>query len=510
MKDPAHRTKVVLRRLPPAIAQQAVVDQVDLRFAGRYDWACFRPGNASQKNHRHSRLYLNFKRPEDVVEFAEVFNGHVFVNEKGAQFKAFVEYAPSQQVPKSTIKKDGREGTIMKDPEYLEFLEFISKPTEHLPSAEIQLERKEAERAAAGKEAPVVTPLMMYVRQQRAAKSMVHRPGSRLSRKLASVVSSSSPKRSSEKRRSSTYVVRDNTKEKPTYIMVPKREEHTQREKDVAGNSGGMLVPNHEIANNATSGGTSGSGQVAEFKRDKIVILKGRGRIDSNTPNGATQHSSTPIKNVPPSRSRQDQRLEASGKIIKTILSNKEARSSNPSEHEQEGHMFNTEKDKRPPRAFNPRTIVKDQVVENAERSHFDEKANHLHGSVPIGEKVERHARNRDRPDRGVWAARRYDKSTSAGHGDRKTDTRGQGGSRGVPVENGLYAKIRCVAFLDQFHDTVFNPGHRHANRRGLPRGPKETEISASVPDAKNSKRGSASYGAHERQVWVQKSSSGS
>jgi len=98
----------------------------------------------------------------------------------GAQFKAFVEYAPSQQVPKSNIKKDGREGTFMKglrqslflilcpivpfyhitiflnldfvvlellDPEYLEFLELISKPTEHLPSAEIQLERKEAERA---------------------------------------------------------------------------------------------------------------------------------------------------------------------------------------------------------------------------------------------------------------------------------------------------------------------------------------------------------------------------
>lgn len=33
------------------------------------------------------------------------------------------------------------------DPEYLEFLEFIAKPIENLPSAEIQLERKEAERA---------------------------------------------------------------------------------------------------------------------------------------------------------------------------------------------------------------------------------------------------------------------------------------------------------------------------------------------------------------------------
>uniref|UniRef100_A0A804MFT9 UPF3 domain-containing protein n=1 Tax=Zea mays TaxID=4577 RepID=A0A804MFT9_MAIZE len=457
MKDPAHRTKVVLRRLPPAIAQQAVVDQVDARFAGRYDWACFRPGNASQKNHRYSRLYLNFKHPEDVVEFAEVFNGHIFVNEKGAQFKAFVEYAPSQQVPKSNVKKDGREGTVTK---------------------------------AAGKEAPVVTPLMMYVRQQRAAKSMAQRPGSRLSRKVAGVVtSSSSPKRSFEKRRSSTYVVRDSIKEKPTYIMVPKREEHTQREKIVSGNS------------DATSGGASGSGQSS----DKIVILKGRGRVDSNTPDGAAQQSSTPVKNIPPSSSRLDKRSEANGRIIKTVLSNKEVRSSNPSQHEQEGQMFNTEKDKRPPRALNPRTIVKDQVVENAERSHFDEKNNYLHSSAPIGEKVERHARNRDRPDRSVWAPRRYDKSPPGGvshalssdfsqmqshsgdnvsqltdgHGDRKTDTRGHG-------------------------------GHRHANRRGTPCDPKETKISASVPDGKNSKRGSASYGAHERQVWVQKSSSGS
>lgn len=34
----------------------------------------------------------------------------------GAQFKALVEYAPSQQVPKSNIKKDARQGTITKGP----------------------------------------------------------------------------------------------------------------------------------------------------------------------------------------------------------------------------------------------------------------------------------------------------------------------------------------------------------------------------------------------------------
>ncbi|SPT18474.1 unnamed protein product [Triticum aestivum] len=459
MKDPAHRTKVVLRRLPPAIAQQAVVDQVDARFAGRYDWACFRPGNASQKNHRYSRLYLNFKSPEDVVEFAEFFNGHVFVNEKGAQFKALVEYAPSQQVPKSNIKKDARQGTITKDPEYLEFLELISKPTEHLPSAEIQLERKEAERAAAGKEPPVVTPLMVYVRQQRAAKSMAQRSvSSRLSRKVAGVVtSSSSPsKRSSERRRASTstqYVVRDNAKEKPTYILAPKRDDHTHREKIIAGTS------------DATSGGPSGSAQVIDGKKDKIVLLKGRARVDSNISDSSTpQQSVPPSRNTPPSTNRQDQRNEASGRIIKTILSNKEGRHAiASSQHEQEGHIISAEKDKRPPRAPNSRSTVKDQTVENAEKNHYDDKHNHLHGSGPIGEKVERHARNRDRPDRGVWAPRRYDKSASGGstqasssefplmqshsmdnfsqqvdgHGERKIDTRSPGG-RGGLVENGM------------------------------------------------------------------------
>lgn len=37
----------------------------------------------SQKNQRHAQAYIDFKSPEDVVEFAEFFDGRVFVNEKG-------------------------------------------------------------------------------------------------------------------------------------------------------------------------------------------------------------------------------------------------------------------------------------------------------------------------------------------------------------------------------------------------------------------------------------------
>ncbi|KAL3350010.1 hypothetical protein AABB24_022847 [Solanum stoloniferum] len=252
MKGPLDRSKVVLRHLPPTISQSMLLDQVDSRFAGRYNWFCFLPGKFSQKHQTYSRAYIEFKRPEDVIEFAEFFDGHVFVNEKGTQFKTIVEYAPSQRVPKHWSKKDGREGTILKDPEYLEFLEFISKPIENLPSAEIQLERKEAERAGSAKDAPIVTPLMDYIRQKRAAKSGARksiangRPTRRTNGTSAGSPSSSASKRSSEKRRASTtmYVLRDSSKagsgKDKTYILAPKRDDQQRAEKSGTSASGSV------------------------------------------------------------------------------------------------------------------------------------------------------------------------------------------------------------------------------------------------------------------------------
>lgn len=37
----------------------------------------------SHRRQRYSRAYIDFKNPEDVLEFADFFHGHVFVNEKG-------------------------------------------------------------------------------------------------------------------------------------------------------------------------------------------------------------------------------------------------------------------------------------------------------------------------------------------------------------------------------------------------------------------------------------------
>ncbi|XP_024544994.1 regulator of nonsense transcripts UPF3 [Selaginella moellendorffii] len=166
MRDPLSRTKVVVRRLPPTLSEDALVSRIQTRFARPYLWMLFRPGKSTHRNQIHSRAYIEFERPEDVLAFHEDFHGHVFVNEKGSQYKAMVEYAPYQRVPDLRVKKDGREGSILRDPDYLEFVDTLGKAAELLPSADVQLERPGSSR-----EGVIVTPLMEYVRQKRAAKS---------------------------------------------------------------------------------------------------------------------------------------------------------------------------------------------------------------------------------------------------------------------------------------------------------------------------------------------------
>ncbi|GFP95089.1 regulator of nonsense transcripts upf3 [Phtheirospermum japonicum] len=378
MKGPLDRTKVVLRHLPPTISQSNLVEHIDSRFSGRYRWLAFRPGKPSLKHLTHSRAYIDFSRPDDVFEFAEFFNGHVFVNEKGAQFKAIVEYAPSQRVPKQWAKKDGREGTVLKDPEYLEFLEFLAKPVENLPSAEIQLERREAERAGAPKDVPIVTPLMEYVRQKRVAKF-----GAR-------------------------YALRDSSKgfggkDKPTYLLVPKHDD-----KQLADKSATLATVS---GTDALEGESEGSGSIGIVKK---ILLKGKEKETPNVSGGSSlqQNASVSSQNSHiPAPFRQNQRRESNGRIIRSILINKDARQNQPlpeSQSELRIQASNQDRDKRPPRplsiqSFQKETngVTEDKVVNN------DVHAVH-------SEKQERRTKNKDRPDRGVWTPLRRSEGSHA------------------------------------------------------------------------------------------------
>lgn len=137
------------------------------------------------------------------------------------------------------------------------------------------------------------------------------------------------------------------------------------------------------------------------------------------------QHNATAsVRNLTSLTSNQSQRYEASGKIIRSILSNKDARQlqSYPVgiQPEKQTKEVNSERDKRPPRLPNSRIIQKDHVTStathlsvpcnDARKSQYDKASvNNLHGSASISDKSERRMKNKDRPDRGVWTARRSD-----------------------------------------------------------------------------------------------------
>ncbi|XP_042419831.1 regulator of nonsense transcripts UPF3-like isoform X1 [Zingiber officinale] len=567
MKDLFGRTKVSVRRLPPSMVQAALVDQIDSKFAGRYDWFCFRSGKNSQKDQRHSRAYINFKRPEDVVEFAEFFDGHIFVNEKGVQFKVLVEYAPSQRVPKPWLKKDGCEGTILKDLEYMEFLELISKPVERLPSAEIQLERKEAERAGATKEVPIVTPLMDFVRRKRAAKHGVQRlSGSSKVRKRTPGVSSSSSrpsaKRGSEKRRvaTSTVVLRDGmkkraSKDKPTYLLMSRKEDN----QSAVGKSISVLsTMEKETQEIEFDPGVVGS------ENDRLVLLKVKEKESSDASKVLSSHQivTSSVRSSPISTSRKN---HASGKIIRSIL-RKEGRMDqsyiSTTHTEQLKDMAKVEY-KHPPRSPSADLNSKDlthysfsftSFSDGDDNKYTDDVSviDNKHGSVSISKKHDRRTRNKEMPDHGVWAPLHHPVRSQSNDGIPSSSEDAQGLANSfksffsqrasrkieeIAIQNACIGQSNNLAFYETSlghgerktnvssarsegmkvhgggrvdYSSAENGSHRHAGHRGSVCRQKDVITSLNLSKGKSSKRGSTVYSSHERQVWVQKSGFGS
>uniref|UniRef100_A0A8C6XJF8 UPF3 domain-containing protein n=1 Tax=Naja naja TaxID=35670 RepID=A0A8C6XJF8_NAJNA len=63
--------------------------------------------------HMFSRAYINFKNQEDIVLFRDRFDGYVFIDHKGLEYPAIVEFAPFQKAAKKkSKKKDAKAGTI--------------------------------------------------------------------------------------------------------------------------------------------------------------------------------------------------------------------------------------------------------------------------------------------------------------------------------------------------------------------------------------------------------------
>ncbi|EGI70248.1 PREDICTED: regulator of nonsense transcripts 3A-like [Acromyrmex echinatior] len=118
-------TKVVIRRLPPSMTQDQFLEQVSPLPV--HDYLYFVKADMSLGQFSFSRAYINFVEQQDIFMFREKFDNYVFLDSKGVEYPAVVEFAPFQRLPKKRMgkKKDVKCGTIESDSYYISFLENL-------------------------------------------------------------------------------------------------------------------------------------------------------------------------------------------------------------------------------------------------------------------------------------------------------------------------------------------------------------------------------------------------
>eukprot|EP00958_Prasinococcus_capsulatus_P013415 scaffold1383_cov360-Prasinococcus_capsulatus_cf.AAC.6 len=166
--------KVVIRSLPPTMSQTAFEECLRSKeLEGKYNYLAYAGGKVKPYRTVSSVAWLNFPDEVDLQRFYEHFHGHVFFNERGAPFKACVEYAPMQKVfSNARARKDRYAGTITEDRDYIEFLKDLDQQKEQpAVSAEVLLDQRDKDQAMAGDgKKVIVTPLMKFVMERQASR----------------------------------------------------------------------------------------------------------------------------------------------------------------------------------------------------------------------------------------------------------------------------------------------------------------------------------------------------
>ncbi|KAJ8309832.1 hypothetical protein KUTeg_011697 [Tegillarca granosa] len=169
-------TKVVIRRLPPSLTPETLLEQISP--LPNHDFFYFVKADLSLGQNAFTRAYINFQNHEDVFIFRDKFDGYVFVDGKGNEYAAIVEFSPFQRVPKRKSKKsDAKKGTIEQDSDYQKFLDSLQNPEEeNVVSIETyleELEAKERENKGSHGSPKVTTPLIEFIKKKREEKRAV-------------------------------------------------------------------------------------------------------------------------------------------------------------------------------------------------------------------------------------------------------------------------------------------------------------------------------------------------
>lgn len=160
-------TKVVVRRLPPSSDLESFLMQVSP--VPDYDYIYIVKGDMSLGENAFARVYINFVNSSDVFLFKEKFDNYVFVDHKGHEYPAVVEFSAFQKIPKKRKPRaDPKSGTIESDPCYIEFLESLKEQ----PNQDVKPEFS-YQFSTDSKDDIASTPLLDYIKQKRIDKQRI-------------------------------------------------------------------------------------------------------------------------------------------------------------------------------------------------------------------------------------------------------------------------------------------------------------------------------------------------
>ncbi|XP_078258663.1 regulator of nonsense transcripts 3A isoform X2 [Rhinoraja longicauda] len=164
-------TKVVIRRLPPNLTKAQLEEQ--LHPLPTHDYFEFCAADVSLYPHLFSRAYINFKNPDDIILFRDRFDGYIFIDNKGQEYPAVVEFAPFQKISKRKLKKkDTKSGSIEEDLEYKKFLESYCADEEKV-AANPETLLGEIEAKTRELIARRTTPLLEYIKNKKLEKQRI-------------------------------------------------------------------------------------------------------------------------------------------------------------------------------------------------------------------------------------------------------------------------------------------------------------------------------------------------
>ncbi|KAJ3021506.1 hypothetical protein HKX48_008363 [Thoreauomyces humboldtii] len=157
------RMKIIVRRLPPNLPEEIFTKSIE-KWIEDVDWTVYVAGKIAKSQAKinvFSTAYLNFKSIEIMLDFCKSYNGHLFVDSRGSEHRAVVEFAPFQRVPKRKRKADPRMNTIDQDADYIKFLKSLEedpvKQAEEAAAANPDTQLERLERRLLAEQSGVVT-----------------------------------------------------------------------------------------------------------------------------------------------------------------------------------------------------------------------------------------------------------------------------------------------------------------------------------------------------------------